>query len=67
MDNMTTVFRSMQSMCVYRARDLVDDTGLSINEVRRNLKRLVNGMVVEVVSKKRKINILYQSKQKQLF
>jgi len=67
MDNMANVFENMQPMCVYRARDLVVDTGLCINEVRRNLKKLVAGIVVDVVSGERKINILFQTKQERLF
>jgi len=66
--NVNQVLTAMQPMCIYRPCDLSNITNLSPNEVRRILRGLARGMVVETIETgEYGRKTLYQTKQKALF
>jgi len=67
-DNTNKVLTAMNSGCIYRPCDLTEQTGLSVDEIRRCLKILARGMIVETTeTNEYKRKSLYQSKQEALF
>ncbi len=68
MDNVNKVLMLMEPDCIYRPCDLTEDTDLSTDEVRRCLKILFKGMMVEVIETgEYRRKALYQTNQKKLF
>lgn len=66
--NVNQVLAAMQPMCIYRPKDLSEITSLSQNEVRRILRGLAKGMIVETIETgEYGRKILYQTKQEKLF
>jgi len=67
MDNINKVLTAMEPACIYRPCDLVGVAGLSLDEIRRILKKLANGMIVETIKTgEYRRKVLYQSKQRKL-
>jgi len=66
--NVNKVLTAMQPMCIYRYCDLAMDADLSTDEVRRVLKALARGMMVEVIeTDEYRRKAMYQTKQRPLF
>lgn len=66
--NVNKVLSAMQPMCIYRPCDLTELTRLTKDEVRRCLKALARGMMVDVIeTSEYRRKAMYQTKQEKLF
>lgn len=62
------VLKAMRPNCIYRPIDLIKLLNISESGVRSSLKKLENGMVVDVITGNEKgRKKMYQTKQAELF